>query len=111
MPLGGVFRLLFEDKLLTLFEREHSGGIVRVDLTLPSRTILMLAPSFEIIAVVCDIPAIFSLDCSKQSSDEVGKSASVDRQWLTHLLLLLCGEFQAVDDGDIGLLIPNAKRF
>lgn len=116
IPLfGGVLKLLLEHKLLALFEREHTGGIFRFDLILPSRVIplLMLVFSFKTIAVVVCIPTRFSLDCSRQSSDDVGNSASVDRQWITLLLLLLCGEFHAVDDvdDDIGLLIPNAKRF
>lgn len=126
--VGGVLKLLFDDKLVALFEREHSAAVdvmrVACDFMLPSRVILKLDIVGSLIldggggggatgntTVVC-IPFIFSVDCNRQSSDDVGKSGSVDRQCVTtFLLLLLCDEFHAVADGDSGLVIPNAKRF
>lgn len=126
---GGVLKLLFDDKLVALFEREQSGAVdvmrVVCDLMLPSRVIVILdivgsvildgggggGGTTGITTLAC-IPLKFSVDCNRQSSDDVGKSASVDRQCVTtFLLLLLCDEFHAVADGDIGLVIPNAKRF
>lgn len=92
MLFGGVFKLLFDDKLVALFDR-----VVFTQLSV-------------VLATTC-MAARFSLDRRRQSSDEVGRRASVERQCAKFLLLLFCGEYHDVGDAPSGLLMPNAKRF